>query len=97
MSLRKHCSGKAGSLGRLLKRFSALEDLRQRQKVPYLLDEIVLLVLCAVLSGADEPQLIVLDGKTSRCIGERRSGLLPLHLGSLPGPPGSIWCSIRKR
>jgi predicted transposase YbfD/YdcC len=37
-----------------LDRFSALEDPRQGWKVLYPLDEIVLLVLCAVLSGADD-------------------------------------------
>lgn len=124
-----------------LEHFSALEDPRQRWKVLYPLDEMVLLVLCAVLSGADdfveiaawgclrlkflrrlrpfrhgipshdalndvfnmldaeqfqgcfrawvaelrrtdEPQLIALDGKTSRRSGDRRSGRAPLHLVS---------------
>ena len=37
-----------------LDHFSALEDPRQCWKVIYPLDEIVLLVLCAVLSGADD-------------------------------------------
>ena len=126
-----------------LDHFSALEDPRQRWKVLYPLDEIVLLVLCAVLSGADdfveiaawgrmrldflrrlrpfrhgipshdalndvfnmldaeqsqscfvgwvaglresdpeEPELIALDGKTSRRSGDRRKGRAPLHLVS---------------
>lgn len=38
----------------LLDHFSALDDPRQSWKVLYPLDEIVLLVLCAVLSGADD-------------------------------------------
>jgi predicted transposase YbfD/YdcC len=126
-----------------LDHFSALEDPRQQWKVLYPLDEMVLLVLCGVLSGADdfveiaawgrmrlgflrrlrpfrrgipshdalndvfnlldaeqfqgcfvawvarlretgvdEPEVIALDGKTSRRSGDRRRGRAPLHLVS---------------
>lgn len=139
----------AGSLA-FLDHFSALEDPRQGWKVLYPLDEMVLLVLCAVLSGADdfveiaawrrmrldflrrlrpfrhgipshdalndvfnlldaepfqscfvawvaglreteadEPELIALDGKTSRRSGDRRKGRAPLHLVS-------AWASRRR-
>lgn len=40
--------------GTFLDCFSALEDPRQAWKVVYPLDEVLLLVLCAVLSGADD-------------------------------------------
>jgi predicted transposase YbfD/YdcC len=134
---------KPGRSVAFLDHFSALEDPRQRCKVLYPLDEIVLFVLCAVLSGADdfveiaawgrmrlgflrrlrpfrngipshdalndvfnmldggqfqscfvawvaglreteadEPELIALDGKTSRRSGDRRRGRAPLHLVS---------------
>ncbi len=43
--------GKGGSLD-FLEHFSELEDPRQRAKVLYPLDEVLLLTLCAVLSGA---------------------------------------------
>ena len=43
----------AGS-GGFLDYFSALEDPRQAWKVVYPLDEMLLLVLCAVLSDADD-------------------------------------------
>lgn len=116
----------------LLEHFSALEDPRQSWKVLYPLEEILLLVLCAVLSGADvfvkiadrrrmrldflrrllpydrgiashdainelfnalepeqfdacfrawvedlrgqDPEIIAIDGKTSRCSGDSRQG-----------------------
>ena len=38
----------------LLDHFSALEDPRQRAKVLYPLPEILLLLLCATLAGADD-------------------------------------------
>jgi len=43
--------GEGGSLD-FLEHFSELEDPRQRAKVLYPLDEVLLLTLCAVLSGA---------------------------------------------
>jgi predicted transposase YbfD/YdcC len=121
----------------LIDHFSALEDPRQSWKVLYPLEEILLLVLCAVLSGADDfveiadwgrlrlgflrrllayergipshdaindlinalepslfetcfrawvedlrgqdPEIIALDGKTSRRSGDKRRGRAPLH------------------
>ncbi len=44
--------GEGGSLD-FLEPFSELEDPRQRAKVLYPLDEVLLLTLCAVLSGAE--------------------------------------------
>lgn len=44
--------GEGGSLD-FLEHFSGLEDPRQRAKVLYPLDEVLLLTLCAVLSGAE--------------------------------------------
>ena len=43
-----------GGSGGFLDYFSALEDPRQAWKVVYPLDEMLLLVLCAVLSDADD-------------------------------------------
>jgi|TARA_B100001964_G_scaffold56779_1_gene64200 predicted transposase YbfD/YdcC len=45
---------KGSDRGAFLDCFSALEDPRQAWKVVYPLDEVLLLVLCAVLSGADD-------------------------------------------
>jgi len=36
-----------------LEHFATLEDRRQQSKVQFPLDEVLLLVLCAVISGAD--------------------------------------------
>ena len=47
----------------LLDRFSALEDPRQRAKVLYPLPEILLLLLCATLAGADDLVEITLWGE----------------------------------
>ncbi len=47
----------------LVEHFSALEDPRQQAKVLYPLPEIVLLVLCATLSGADDFVEMELWGK----------------------------------
>jgi predicted transposase YbfD/YdcC len=126
--------------GALLDHFSALEDPRQAAKVLYPLPEIVLLLLCATLSGADDfvetelwgneklsflrrflpyehgipshdtlgeviriidpalfkacftswveglreeqPDIVAIDGKTSRRTHARRKGREPLHLVS---------------
>jgi hypothetical protein len=40
--------------GSLLDRFSAVDDPRQAAKVLYPLPEIILLLLCATLAGADD-------------------------------------------
>jgi predicted transposase YbfD/YdcC len=69
----------------LLDHFSALDDPRQRGKVVYPLPEIMLVVLCATLAGADDlredaPDIVALDGKTSRRA--RRGDEHPLHVVS---------------
>ena len=46
----------------LLDHFAALEDPRQRAKVLYPLPEILLLLLCATLAGADDVVEIALWG-----------------------------------
>ena len=48
----------------LLEHFSALSDPRQSWKVVYPLPEILLTVLCATMSGADDFVEIALWGKT---------------------------------
>src|SRR5918998_1163665 len=63
----------------LLDRFATLEDPRQAAKVLSPLPEIVLLLLCATLAGADD---FAVDGKTSRRTHARRAGREPLRLVS---------------
>src|SRR3954454_13491937 len=46
----------------LLDRFAGLEDPRQQAKVPYPLPEILLLLLCASLAGADDLAEVELRG-----------------------------------
>ena len=45
--------GKEHSTPDLLKHFASMDDPRQEAKVTYPLDAVFLLVLCAVISGAD--------------------------------------------
>ena len=47
------CTPKDPTAPDFLTHFQAVEDPRQERKVIYPLDEILLLVLCAVISGAD--------------------------------------------
>src|SRR5215210_5281400 len=138
-----------GSKRSLIEHFSALDDPRQAWKVIYPLPEIMLLVLCATLAGAEdfvearlwgvknlaflrrflpfaegipshdtlndvvnaldpalfktcfvtwveglreaEPDIVAIDGKTSRRTHNRAKGREPLHLVSAWAAP-SAWC-----
>lgn len=62
----------------LLDRFSALNDPGQQAKVLYLLREILLLLLCATLAGADDLVEIALGG--DRQLDVLRPGLGPAPL-----------------
>ncbi len=71
--------GEGGSLD-FLKHFSELEDPRQRAKVLYPLDEVLLLTLCAVLSGAEGWVGVAL-------FGQKKLGFLRRFLPFFEGTP----------
>src|SRR4051794_9101623 len=75
----------------LLDHFAALEDPRQRAKVLYPLPEILLLLLCATLAGADDLAEIELWGEEHRWVLSRSANPQPLQGFALrrrpwPGP-----------
>ena len=73
-------TGKEHSTPDFLKHFASMDDPRQEAKVTYPLDEVFLLVLCAVISGA--------DGWTSIALyGEKKLELLRRFLPFKDGTP----------